>query len=228
MRQRAVRPDPAHRSAIRPLHLVTGRWRRWLRRALTSLVLLALVALVALVVAVRALDRPWLKTRLQKIAHQSSGLDVDWTATHVGLFSGLRVDSLVVAPPAKVGALSHPAPPKPLPPSPSQPAPPPASEPAPPSPPVPPAPPPPPPLVPDSEITPPPPPPPPPSASAAASDGDQRERGMRWLGGGEHPCERNCARADHRAGFHDALSPCLNRGPIATRWSQGAKYERVE
>ena len=59
------------------------------------------MALVALVVVVRSLDRPWLKRRLRAMAHDKTGLDVDWTATHVALFSGLRVERLVVkTPPA--------------------------------------------------------------------------------------------------------------------------------
>lgn len=62
------------------------------------------LVVVALVVVVRSLDRPWLKRRLQTMAHQKTGLDVDWTATHVSLFSGLRIDRLVVAtPPALRG-----------------------------------------------------------------------------------------------------------------------------
>ncbi|MCA1664768.1 MAG: hypothetical protein LC659_10940 [Myxococcales bacterium] len=50
--------------------------------------LLALVLLVALIVVVRSLDRPWLKRRLQAMAHDKSGLDVDWKSTHVALFRG--------------------------------------------------------------------------------------------------------------------------------------------
>ncbi|MCU1276622.1 MAG: hypothetical protein JWM53_168, partial [bacterium] len=78
-----------------------SRRRRLVKRALSTVALLAALALIALVVIVRSLDRPWLKRRLQAMAHDRSGLDVDWTATHVGLFSGLRVESLVVqTPPA--------------------------------------------------------------------------------------------------------------------------------
>ncbi|HEX8950552.1 MAG TPA: hypothetical protein VF945_01845, partial [Polyangia bacterium] len=76
-----------------------SRRRRFIRRALTAVALLAVVAVVALVVVVRSLDRPWLKRRLQAMAHARTGLDVDWTATHVGLFSGARVERLVVATP---------------------------------------------------------------------------------------------------------------------------------
>ncbi|MGZ3406860.1 MAG: hypothetical protein ACXVAN_10490, partial [Polyangia bacterium] len=72
------------------------RRRRWLKRALATVGLLAVVALIALVVVVRSLDRPWVKRRVQAIAREKSGLDVDWTTTHVALFSGLRIDSLVV------------------------------------------------------------------------------------------------------------------------------------
>ncbi len=80
------------------------RPRRWARRALAAVALLAVLALVALVVLVRSLDRPWLKRRLVAMARARTGLDVDWTATRVGLFSGLRVDSLVVrTPPALRG-----------------------------------------------------------------------------------------------------------------------------
>ena len=56
---------------------------------------------VALVVIVRSLDRPWMKRRLQAMAHDKTGLEVDWTETHVALFSGLRIERLVVmTPPA--------------------------------------------------------------------------------------------------------------------------------
>ncbi|MCU1277457.1 MAG: hypothetical protein JWM53_1003, partial [bacterium] len=71
---------------------------------MTALALLALAALVALVVVVRALDRPLLKRRLQAMAHARTGLDVDGSATRVGLFSGLHIDSVVVATPPALRA----------------------------------------------------------------------------------------------------------------------------
>src|SRR6185369_16044960 len=60
-----------------------------------------LVLVVAVVVIVRALDRPWVKRHVQALAHERTGLDIDYGATHVGLFSGLRIERLVVkTPPA--------------------------------------------------------------------------------------------------------------------------------
>ena len=69
--QRSVRaPFPTH-SRVRPLQVGPPRRRRWLRRALTTVALLVLALVVALVVVVRSLDRPWLKRRLQAMAHDA-------------------------------------------------------------------------------------------------------------------------------------------------------------
>jgi hypothetical protein len=80
---------------------VPSRRGRWIRRALASIGVVLLLAIVALVVIVRGLDRPWVKRRVQALAHARTGLDIDYTETHVGLFSGLRIERLVVlTPPA--------------------------------------------------------------------------------------------------------------------------------
>ncbi|HEY2746626.1 MAG TPA: hypothetical protein VGL86_18480, partial [Polyangia bacterium] len=85
---------------------MASRWRRWGRRAAWALTGLAIVAILALVVLVRALDQPWLKRRLVAMARTRTGLDVDWTTTHVALFSGLRVDRLIVRTPAALRAVA--------------------------------------------------------------------------------------------------------------------------
>ena len=83
-----------------------SRWRRWGRRAAWALTVVAVVAIAALVVVVRALDQPWLKRRIVAMAKQSTGLDVDWTTTHVALFSGLRVERLTVQTPPALRAVA--------------------------------------------------------------------------------------------------------------------------
>ena len=60
----------------------------------------------ALVVVLRSLDRPWLKRHLVAMARQNTGLDVDWTATHVSIFSGLRIDRLTVMTPPALRAVT--------------------------------------------------------------------------------------------------------------------------
>jgi translocation and assembly module TamB len=107
MREPTVRHHPADGSEVRPLPVAGAqppRKRRWLRRAGQAVALVVVVIVAALVVVVRSLDQPWLKRRLQAMAHAKTGLDVDWTATHVRLFSGVRIDELVVrTPPALRG-----------------------------------------------------------------------------------------------------------------------------
>src|SRR5262245_43611036 len=107
MREPTVRHHPADGSEVRPLPVAGAqppRRRRWLRRAGQAVALVVVVVVAALVFVVRSLDQPWLKRRLAAMAHERTGLDVDWTATHVRLFSGLRIDQLVVGtPPALRG-----------------------------------------------------------------------------------------------------------------------------
>jgi hypothetical protein len=76
--------------------------RRWVRRALAGL--LAVVAFVALAVLVllHSLDRPWLKRRLQGLALTSAGLELDYRALRVDLFSGAELDGLVLRSPTEL------------------------------------------------------------------------------------------------------------------------------
>src|SRR6185436_8232096 len=82
------------------------RVRRWLRRIAGALAVAAALMLVTAVMLVRSIDRPWLKRRLQAAARARSGAEVDWTATHVRVRSGLVVDGLVVRSPAPWQALA--------------------------------------------------------------------------------------------------------------------------
>jgi hypothetical protein len=81
--------------------MATSRIRRWLRWSLIALALLLVLVVVTLVMAVRSLDAPWLKTRLQTEIQREAGVEADWSATRVSLLSGLELDGLVVkTPPA--------------------------------------------------------------------------------------------------------------------------------
>jgi uncharacterized protein involved in outer membrane biogenesis len=83
---------------------VPRRWRRWARRTAAATAILVALALVAVVVVLRSLDRPWLKRRIVALAHARTGLDVDYTAARVSIFSGLSIERLIVkTPPALRG-----------------------------------------------------------------------------------------------------------------------------
>lgn len=78
-------------------HAPRRRPRR-LPRILLAVALIAAGAAAALVVAVRSLDQPWLKRRIQALVRSNSGLDLDYRATHVGA-AGLRIEDLVILSP---------------------------------------------------------------------------------------------------------------------------------
>ena len=75
------------------------RRRRWLRRTAQGVGWLLVVLVALVVVVVHSLDRPWVKGRLQHLVAAASGLEFDYAATRVRLFSGLEVDGVVVASP---------------------------------------------------------------------------------------------------------------------------------
>ncbi|HVT06728.1 MAG TPA: hypothetical protein VHO67_04700 [Polyangia bacterium] len=82
------------------------RWRRWAARlALAFAAVLVLVA-VAVAVVLGSLDAPWMKARVQRIARDSAGIDLDYRALKVRLFSGVWLDGLVVATPAPLASLT--------------------------------------------------------------------------------------------------------------------------
>ena len=81
-----------------------SRWRRWARRSAWTAATLTALLVSALVVVLGSLNRPWLKRRLVALAHSRSGLDVDWSAAEVSIFSGLRVERLTVATPPALRA----------------------------------------------------------------------------------------------------------------------------
>ena len=57
--------------------------------------LLALVVVLALAL-VHNLDHPWVKRRVQALIAKNAGLDVDYRAVRVSVFSGIAIDDLVV------------------------------------------------------------------------------------------------------------------------------------
>lgn len=81
-----------------------GRPRQRLAR-ITAGVLLVLVAALVLVlgtavVALHNLDRPWLKQRIVSRVEEATGLQLDYQTAQVAVFSGLRLEGLVVRTPA--------------------------------------------------------------------------------------------------------------------------------
>ena len=92
-------PRPAGTSDEEPRR---RQWAFWVSRFLACLVGLVAVVVVVVVVLLRSLDQPWLKRRLQGAVRASAGVDIDYRAARVGLFSGAHIDGLVVASPAEV------------------------------------------------------------------------------------------------------------------------------
>src|SRR6478735_8879948 len=82
----------------------TLRRRRWLRWAALVTVALMAMTLAALALVLTSLDRPWVKSRVQRLARTQAGVDIDWTSTRVQLLSGLWVERLVVLTPAPLRA----------------------------------------------------------------------------------------------------------------------------
>jgi hypothetical protein len=78
-----------------------GRWRRWVLRSLAYFVGSMAVAVVAGVVFGRCLDQPWVKRRIQELAHALAGVEIDYRAAQLHLLSGVDIADLVVASPAE-------------------------------------------------------------------------------------------------------------------------------
>jgi hypothetical protein len=71
---------------------------------------IALIGLIVLAVgvaalALRSLDRPWLKKRLEAIVSAKAGMPARWSTTQVGVLSGLRLENLQVGELLKIGSL---------------------------------------------------------------------------------------------------------------------------
>src|SRR5579863_4155694 len=77
-------------------------WWVWGARALGGLVGSLVVAAIAVWIALHSLDRPWMKSRVQRLARTLAGLDVDYRAARVDLLSGAEVEGLVVRSPAEL------------------------------------------------------------------------------------------------------------------------------
>ncbi|HEY2514885.1 MAG TPA: hypothetical protein VGI39_28660 [Polyangiaceae bacterium] len=88
-------PDPSRR---RPWALA-ARVAAWAGGAVAVLVL---VAVGATLVALHSLDRPWLKSRIQKAARESGGVEIDYASVSFALFSGLTLEGVVVRSPEEV------------------------------------------------------------------------------------------------------------------------------
>lgn len=77
------------------------RARRWLRRLLIGLALVLILLGITAGVLLRSLDAPWMKRRVQALVHELAGAEIDYRATRVRLFSGLRINDLVVLTPPR-------------------------------------------------------------------------------------------------------------------------------
>ncbi|HTP51837.1 MAG TPA: hypothetical protein VMK42_14175 [Anaeromyxobacteraceae bacterium] len=77
------------------------RLRRWALRAALGLGAVAVVAAVAANVVLASLDRPWLKSRIQRLVRAQANLDIDYSAARIQLLSGARIDDLVVSSPTE-------------------------------------------------------------------------------------------------------------------------------
>jgi hypothetical protein len=71
-------------------------------RSLAGVAGLVVLVGVAGIVLLHSLDRPWLKRRLQGFVRTSAGVDVDYRAARVELFSGAEIEGLVVQSPVEV------------------------------------------------------------------------------------------------------------------------------
>ncbi|MCL2449705.1 MAG: hypothetical protein FWD17_12230, partial [Polyangiaceae bacterium] len=83
--------------------------RRWRQRALAALggfSALCTLGAAAAATILHSLDRPWVKAPLVRFVRARTGLDVDYRAARVDLFSGLVIDDLIVQSPAEVRALA--------------------------------------------------------------------------------------------------------------------------
>ena len=67
-----------------------------------ALALVLLITAVGALLALHSLDRPWLKSRIQKAARESDGVDVDYASVSFALFSGLTLEGVVVRSPEEV------------------------------------------------------------------------------------------------------------------------------
>ncbi len=83
-----------------------SRRPKWPGRLGFAVPLIAVVATVAITVILRGLDRPWMKRRVQAMVRDGSGLDIDYRATRVAIFSGLHVEDLVVLTPESLRAFA--------------------------------------------------------------------------------------------------------------------------
>ncbi len=83
-----------------------GRLWRWTRRLLACVAGLVVAATLASIVALHCLDQPWLKRRVQALVHASAGLDIDYGAVRLDVFSGVQIDGVVVQCPAELRLLT--------------------------------------------------------------------------------------------------------------------------
>src|SRR5512140_3273043 len=82
-----------------------SRWRSRVKRAIKwcggAIMLTVLLALVV----VHNLDHPWVKRRIQALVARKAGLDIDYRAVRVSVFSGIVIDDVVVRSPPETRAL---------------------------------------------------------------------------------------------------------------------------
>ena len=78
--------------------------RRSLGRRIAALLAAALaLAVVTIGVLVGNLDRPWVKTRVQRAVHAHTGVDIDYTRLRIRPLSGVTVEALSVRTPGELG-----------------------------------------------------------------------------------------------------------------------------
>jgi translocation and assembly module TamB len=79
-----------------------SRLTHWVRRSLACLAGLGALVVVSLLVVAGAINRPWLKRRVQSLARTSTGVDIDYRAARIEWLSGVEIEGLVVQSPTEV------------------------------------------------------------------------------------------------------------------------------
>ncbi len=82
------------------------RWRRWALGALGALAVTLGAVLALLFVALRSLDRPWVKGRVQALARSAGGVDIDYASAQLALSSGILLRDLVLRSPPEMQAFA--------------------------------------------------------------------------------------------------------------------------
>ena len=79
-----------------------GPWRRRVLGALAVSVALALLVATGVFALLHSVERPWVKRRVQGLARTLAGVEIDYRAARVEVFSGAAIEELVVRSPPGV------------------------------------------------------------------------------------------------------------------------------